>query len=108
MRNSYLQGDISTLKNVQRHASKIPTIYKDLSYEERLKIWVITSLKERITRSDLIQTYKFVNGLKSFELHSGLQFFSKSRTREATSHSKHLKSKVFPSKAVTTSVILSI
>ena len=37
-----LEGDISTLEKVQRRASKIPNL-KDLPYEERLKIWGITS-----------------------------------------------------------------
>ena len=96
--NPYLQGDISTLEKVQRHASKIPTNLKDLPYEERLKIWGITSWEARRTRGDLIQTYNIVNDLKSFDCHSGLQFVSESRTRVASSHSKRLKREVFPSK----------
>ena len=65
MWNPYRQGDISILKKVQRRASRIPTNLKDLPYAERLKIWDITSLEERRTRVDLIQTYKIVNGLES-------------------------------------------
>ena len=97
--NPYLQGDISTLEKVQRRASKIPTNLKDLPYEERLKIWGITSLEESRTRCDLIQTHKIVNGIESFDWHSGFQFVSESRTRTASSHSKRLKREVFPSKA---------
>ena len=48
--NSYLQGDISTLEKVQRRASKIPTSLENLPFEERLKIWDITSLEERINK----------------------------------------------------------
>ena len=70
----------------------------DLPYEERLKIWGITSLEERRTRGDLIQTYKIVNGFELFDWHSGLQFVTKSRTRAATSNSKRMKREVFPSK----------
>ena len=97
--NPYRQGDISILEKVQRRASKIPTRLKNLPYEERLKIWGITSLEERRTRGDLIQTYKTVNGLESIDWYSGLQFVSNSRTRAATSHSKRLKREVFPSRA---------
>ena len=68
-------------------------------YVERLKIWGITSLEERRTRGDLIQKYKLVNGLVSFDCHSDLQFVSDSSTRAATSHSKCLKRDAFPSKA---------
>ena len=78
--------------------SKIPTSLKDLPYEERLKIWGIRSLVEGRTKGDLIHTYKIVNGLESFDCHSGLQFVSKLRSRVATSHSKRLKREVFPSK----------
>ena len=97
--NPYRQGDISILEKVQRRASKIPTRLKNLPYEERLKIWGITSLEERRTRGDLIQTYKTVNGIESIDWYSGLQFVSDSRTRAATSHSKRLKREVFPSRA---------
>ena len=40
--NPYPHGDISILEKVQRRASKIPTKLKNLSYEDRLKIWGIT------------------------------------------------------------------
>ena len=60
--NPYRQGDISILEKVQRRTLKIPTKFKDLPYEERLKIWGITSLEERRTRYDPIQTYKIVYG----------------------------------------------
>ena len=43
--------------------------------------------------------YKIVNGLESFDCHSGLQFVSESRTRTASSHTKRLKREAFPSKA---------
>ena len=71
----------------------------DLPNEERLKIWDITSLEERRTRGDLIQTYKIVNGLESFDWYSGFQFVSDLCTRSATSNSKRLKLEVFHSKA---------
>ena len=90
---------ISKLEKVKRRASKIPNSLKDSPYEERLKIWCITSLDERRTRGDLIQTYKILNGLESFDWYSGLQFVSESRTRAATSHSKRINREVFPSKS---------
>ena len=84
VQNPYRQGDIIILEKVQRRASKIPTKLKDLPYEERLKIWGITSLQERNTRGYLIQTYKIVNILESFDWYSGFQFFAGLRTRSAT------------------------
>ena len=59
----------------------------------------ITSLEERRSRGDLIQTHKIVNGLESFDWYSGFQFVSDLCTRSATSNSKRLKKEVFPSKA---------
>ena len=67
VRNPYYHTDISILEKVQRRASKIPFKLKNLPYEERLKIWDITSLQERRTRGDLIQTNKTVNGLESID-----------------------------------------
>ena len=66
---------------------------------KRLKIWGITSLEERRTRGGLIQTYKIVNGLESFNWYSGFQLVSYLRARSATSNSKRLKKDVFSSKA---------
>ena len=92
-------GDISTLDKVEKRASKIPTSLKDLPYEKRVKIQGIASLEERKTRGDLIQTYKIVSGLESFDWHSYLQFVSDARTGAATRQSKRLKREVFPLKA---------
>ena len=97
--NPYRQGEISILEKVQRRASKIPTRLRDLRYEENLQKWGITSLEERRTKGDLIQTYKTVNGLESIDWYSHLQFVSDSRNRAAMSHSKRLKGEIFPSKA---------
>ena len=57
MWNPYRLGDISILEKVERRAPKIPTRLINLPYENRVKIWGITSLEERRTRGDLIQTY---------------------------------------------------
>ena len=95
----YRSGDISTLEKVEKRASKIPSSLKDLPYEKRVKIQGIASLEERRTRGDLIQTYKIVNCLESFDWHSCLQFVSDSRTGAATRQSKRLKREVFPLKA---------
>ena len=50
----HLPGDIDMLERVQERASKIPLELRDLSYEERLKVWGISSLRERRVRGDLI------------------------------------------------------
>ena len=50
--NPYYKGDINALEKVQRRASKIPLDMRHKPYEERLKIWNLTSLEERRTRGD--------------------------------------------------------
>ena len=61
--------------------------------------WVLRSLEEQWTRSDLIQNYKTVDGLESIYWYSGIHFFPDSPIRAATSQPKHLKREVLPSKA---------
>ena len=48
-----LEGDISKLKKTQR-ATKIPNKRKNISYEDRLKSFGLTTLEERRKRVDLI------------------------------------------------------
>ena len=97
--NPYRQEEIIILEKIQKLASKIPNKLNDLTYEERIKIWGITSLNEPRTRGDIIQSYKILNGLESFDWYSGFQFVYDFCTRVATRNSKRLKREVFPSKA---------
>ena len=62
--NPFTKGNIEALERIQRRASKIPTEMRHLPYEERLKIWGLTTLEERRLRGDLIQMFKVLNGLE--------------------------------------------
>ncbi len=61
----YLEKDIKCLERVQRRATKIPHQTRHLEYNDRLRAFRLTSLKERRKRGDLIQMYKFVNGFNN-------------------------------------------
>ena len=61
--NPYYVKDINLLEKVQRRATKICHELKNINYEDRCMILNLTSLKRRRIRGDLIQKYKFHNGL---------------------------------------------
>ena len=59
------KGDILELEKIQKRAIRIPYGMKSLSsYEERLVCLGLTSLEDRRIRGDLIQLFKFINGLE--------------------------------------------
>ena len=69
--NPYLVGDIETLEKVQRRATRISPEMRSLEYEDRLKRWGLTSLKERRVRGDLIQMYKVRNNIEDINWQAG-------------------------------------
>ena len=54
------QGDIDLLEAVQRRATRLVPELKNLSYEKRLSALGLTTLEERRTRGDMIETYKLI------------------------------------------------
>jgi len=70
----YLRKDIECLENVQRRASKLVKGIKHKSYEERLKLLAITSLKKRRVRGDLIQVFRIVKGFDSLNIEDFLSW----------------------------------
>ena len=56
----HLQKDKDLLEGVQRRATKIVPALRDLPYEDRLKAFGLTTLTERRTRGDMIETYKIL------------------------------------------------
>ena len=95
--NPYLKGDIEALERVQRRASRIPTALKGLPYEERLKVWGLSTLEDRRIRGDLIQMYKELNHLEHIDWYTGPRFAAVTQTRAATMNSHRLEREVFPS-----------
>ena len=60
--NSLLQSEIDELKKVQRREKRISNEAYKLEYEERTKIWELTSLEERRKRGNLIQMFRQFKG----------------------------------------------
>jgi len=59
----YLMKDIKLIEGVQRRATKLVEGIGNWSYDERLKYLGLTRLDTRRVRSDLIETFKIMNGL---------------------------------------------
>ncbi len=62
-----LANDIKSLETVQARATKLIPEIRHLSYEGRLEILGMSSLKDRLLRLDLIQTYKILHGFDSVD-----------------------------------------
>jgi len=59
----YLSKDINLIEGVQRRATKLIKDIKHLSYDERLENLGLSHITTRRVRSDLIQTFKIINGI---------------------------------------------
>ena len=55
--------NIGLIEKVQSRANKIPHSMKNLRYETKIAKWGTNRLEDRSMRGDLIEIYKFVNGL---------------------------------------------
>ena len=64
----YKMKDIEKVEGVQRRATKMLPGLKDKSYQERLRILNLPTLRHRRTRGDMIQTYKILHGLYDKEV----------------------------------------
>ena len=60
--NPYQKQDIKALEKVQMRATKLVTALAHKSYEERLRILDLPTLKFRRLRGDMIETYKVLSG----------------------------------------------
>jgi len=58
----YGDNDIKLIESVQRRDTKLVTGTQGLQYNERLKQLGLKRLEGRRVRSDLIKTYKIMNG----------------------------------------------
>jgi len=59
----YLSKDINLVQGVQRRGTKLIKDIKHLSYDERLENLGLSSLTTRRVTSDLIQSFKIINGI---------------------------------------------
>ena len=81
----YKQKYIKLLERVQRRATKLVPELRDLEYPERLKRLGLTTLEERRTRGDMIQTYKFISGKEDID---PSVFFKMAAQRPGTNNRK--------------------
>jgi hypothetical protein len=68
----YLKKDIEILEKIQRMATRLVPQLRKYSYEGRLRRLQLTTLYQRRTRGDLIETYKLLTGKEKV---SSDQFF---------------------------------
>ena len=59
--------DIDTLERIRRGATKTIPELRDLSYEERLKECVLTTLETRRLRGDQIEVFNILNGYENID-----------------------------------------
>ena len=59
----YMMKDIEKVEGVQRRATKMLHGLKDKSYEERLRLLKLPTLRFRRARGDMIETYKIIHGI---------------------------------------------
>ncbi|CAF0705634.1 unnamed protein product [Brachionus calyciflorus] len=65
--NPFKKQDIKLIENVQRRATKCVSSLRNKSYEERLKILNLITLKDRRERGDLIQLFKIEKKINLIE-----------------------------------------
>ena len=66
----HTKKSINILEKVQIRATKLVKSIKDLSYEKRLEILDLSTLRERRERADLIEYFKFSKGLSIIDWHN--------------------------------------
>nr|XP_047141259.1 uncharacterized protein LOC124816207 [Hydra vulgaris] len=64
----YFKGDISLLEKVQHRMTRLVPSLRKISYEKRLEILDISTLKTRREREDLIQVFKLLNRFEEIDL----------------------------------------
>ena len=65
--NPNYSKDIDLLEGVQRRATKLVTRMQNLSYDGRVKRLELMRLNTRRLRSDLVETFKIINGKYSID-----------------------------------------
>ena len=83
----FLRKEVVKLEKIQKRATKRIPELRGRSYEERLESLDLTTLEERRTRGDAIETYKLLSGFENIDCQ---HFFQRSTT--GYSLRKHSKS----------------
>ena len=69
------------LESVQRRMTKMIHNVRNLEYKERLKTLGLHSLERRRLRGDMIEVYKWVNGINKGDINDVLKLNQDQRTR---------------------------
>ena len=77
----YRKKDIGTLECIRRGAPTTIPELRDLSYEERLKKYGLTTLESRRLRGDQIEVFNILNGYESIYRNMFFSLKKDSRTR---------------------------
>ena len=81
--NPSKREDVQTLEKVQRRAFRMVTDLGKISYEEKLEKMGMQSLEDRRKRGDLVDTFKYMNGIYDADP-SGLFTFVQTRHERNT------------------------
>ena len=83
--NPWLKKDIECLEKVQKRAVKMIQGVQRSDYENKLEELGLTTLEERRTRGDVIQTFKIIRGIDNVEYSTWFKFISEVNTRNSRS-----------------------
>src|SRR5207244_8933381 len=78
---SYLKKDIDRLEKVQARATRLISECRNRSYDDRLQITGLTTLKERRNRGDCIEVFKMMIGFSKVDYTKWFQLSHNHRTR---------------------------
>jgi hypothetical protein len=88
----FKEGDIEKIENVQRRATKqVPTLKKNMEYNERLKKLKMPTLKYRRMRGDMIEVFKIINDI--YDPLTTVDMFELNTTSNTRGRSKKMKIK---------------
>ena len=93
--NPSKREDILTLERVQKRAFRMVTDLGKISYEEKLKKMGMQSLEDRRKRGDLIDTFKYMNGIYDAD---PLKLFTFVQTRHERNTRSYLENNLVPEK----------
>ena len=79
--NPYKKGLINDIENIQKRATKLIRVCKDLSYRDRLTFLKLPTLKYRRLRGDMIELFKILSGFYDTKVVPSLERNVDSRTR---------------------------
>ena len=78
----YYRMDINMLESVQRRMTKMIHNVRNLEYKERLKTLGLHSLERRRLRGDMIEVFKWVNGINKGDIKDVLKVKSRPENQD--------------------------